>query len=239
MNKYIDYYFDILINSTSIEEIREILPSINLGKTNDILDILIGKIDEEIRVAEELGDFEYLDYLKKVIELLNSSKVVEDKVDEVSFADENIIIFSESFLKSLRRLDDSFYYGECMSAIESLRSKQWMAGNLSNGEKYKRLHGEAAGLSEVKEKKIRLMHMPINGDFWYVCDILKKDGNNPKQHRIILNGLAHYCKIDVEAIREKFTKDDGQLDYDGLILYAKENNQIVMEELMRFGGKKR
>jgi hypothetical protein len=89
-----------------------------------------------------------------------------------------------------------------MSAIESLRSKQWMAGNLSNGEKYKRLHGEAAGLSEVKEKKIRLMHMPINGDFWYVCDILKKDGNNPKQHRIILNGLAYYCKIDVEAIRE-------------------------------------
>lgn len=237
MNKYIDYFFDLIVNAADINDVKVVLPSINLDKTNYVLDALIGKIEEEIDVAIELKDEEYLSYLREVTSLLRGCRIEE--TSEVSlFESENIIIFSDTFLKSLKRLNDSLFYSECLSTIESLRSKQWMASNKFHPEKYKRLHGDAYGLSEVKTKNVRLLHMPINGDFWYVSDIIKKEGDTSKQYRLQLITLASCSKTEIEAIRQRFSKD-GVLDYDALIEYAKINNEPVMEELERFGGRKR
>lgn len=237
MDKYIEYFFDLIVNAADINDVKDVLPSINLDKTNYVLDVLIGKIEEEIVVAVELEDEEYLSYLREVTSLLRGCRIEEEP--EVSlFESENMIIFSDTFLKSLKRLNDSLFYSECLSTIESLRSKQWMEGNKFHPEKYKRLHGEAYGLSEVKTKNVRLLHMPINGDFWYVSDIIKKEGDTSKQYRLQLIALASDSKKEIEAIRQRFSKD-GVLDYDALIEYAEINNEPVMEELERFGGKKR
>ena len=237
MDKYIDYFFDLIVNASNIDDVKDVLPSINLDKTNYVLDVLIGKIEEEIEVALELDDEEYLTYLREVTSLLKGCRI--DETQEVSlFESENVIIFSDTFLKSLKRLNDSLFYGECLSTIESIRSKQWMESNKSHPEKYKRLHGDAYGLSEVKTKNVRLLHMPINCDFWYVSDIIKKEGDTSKQYRLQLISLTASSKAEIEAIRQRFSKD-GVLDYDALIEFAKINNEPVMEELSRFGGKKR
>ena len=103
MSRYIDYYFDILVNLTDINDVKEILPSINLDGTNKILDILIDKLNEELNVADELGDEEYSLYLKSVIDLLKDCKVEE--IEEESVLDnENIIIFSDNILKTIKKL---------------------------------------------------------------------------------------------------------------------------------------
>lgn len=237
MEKYIEYFFDLIVNAANIDDIKNVLPSINLDKTNYVLDILIGKLKEEIEVAVELEDEEYLSYLREVIVLLSECRI-EEKPEISLFESENVIIFSDTFLKSLKRLNDSLFYGECLSTIESLKSKQWMESNKSHPEKYKRLHGEAYGLSEVKTKNVRLLHMPINCDFWYVSDIIKKEGDTSKQYRLQLISLTSYAKAEIEAIRQRFSKD-GVLNYDALIEFAKINNEPVMDELERFGGKKR
>ena len=236
MSRYIDYYFDILINLTDVNDIKEILPSINLDGTNEILDILIEKLNEEVNVAIELGDEEYLVYLKSVIDMLKDSKIEE--VEEKSVLDnENIIIFGDNILKTIRKLNDSFYYNECIVAINSLKSKSWMDSNKTNSENYKRLHGDAVGLSEIKMKKIRLMHGPVTPDIWFVSEILKKDGNNPKQHRELLHSLASHTKLEIDRLKKKFIVD-GVIDYESLISYANENNRAIIEELSRFEGRK-
>lgn len=237
MDKYIEYYFELLINTRDINEIKSVLPSINLDKTNYILDILISKLLEEIELAKEFDDQEYLEHCNVLVTLLKASKIEE--IEETSiFETENIIIFSDGFLKSLRKLNDSLFYGECLTTVEALMSKQWMENNKFNDEKYKRLHGEAYGLSEVKTKNVRLLHMPINPDFWYVCDVIKKEGDTSKQYRLFLNSLTASSKEEVEFIRKQFTVD-GQLDYAALMEFARVNNEQVMEELQRFGGRKR
>lgn len=236
MSRYIDYYFDILVNLTDINDVKEILPSINLDGTNKILDILIDKLNEELNVADELGDEEYSLYLKSVIDLLKDCKV-EDIEEESVFDNENIIIFGDNILKAIKKLNDSFYYIECLAAINSLKSKSWMSSNKANSENYKRLHGDAVGLSEIKMKKIRLMHRPVTPDIWFVSEILKKDGNNPKQHRELLHSLANHTKLEVERLKKMFIVD-GVIDYESLINYANENNKPIIEELSRFEGRK-
>lgn len=235
MDKYIDYYFNILVSLDNIDDVREMLPNINLDKTNQILDMVIKKINEEIVVARELEDEKYLLYLNDVIDLLNSRKVEE--IEEESFFNENIVIFSSNILKTIRKLNDSFFYLECVSAINSLKSKEWMDSNKNNVQNYKRLHGDASGLSEIKMKKIRLMHMPITPDIWYVSDILKKDANNSKQHRIYLHSLANSTREDIERIKCMFSVD-GKLDIEALKKYASLSSVEIYEELSRFGGKR-
>lgn len=236
MNEYIEQYFNLLVNSDDISVVEELLPSIMLDKTNQIIEILISKLNEEIEVAEELEDTEYLVHLKKIILLLSARK--EPIIEEEGILDKNIIILSSDIVKTLKKLNDPMYYIETLRAIECLENKQWIEGNKNNPQKYKRLHGVAYGLSEVKMKTIRLMHIPINGDFWYVSDVLKKGGDNPKYYNEKLETLTDLTKGEVRYIREKFTIN-GQLDYAGLIEYAHENNKVVMEMLHKNGGKKR
>ena len=236
MSEYIEQYFNLLVNSSDVNVVKELLPCIVLDKTNQIIEQLVSKLNEEVIIAEEFNDREYLLYLKEVILLLSERK--EKVIEEDGVLDNNIIIFSHDVIKTIKKLNDPFYYSEILHAIESLKSKQWMESNQNNSEKYKRLHGVAYGLSEVKTKKIRLIHMPINGDFWYVSEILKKDGDNPKNHQNKLQFLCKSCKDDVDTIRKEFTLN-GQLDYDRLIKYSQENNEIIMEMINKLGGRKK
>jgi len=236
MKEYIEQYFNLLVNTNDINVVKEILPNINLDKTNQIIEQLIIKLTEEMKLAEELEDHEYISYLKEVIALLSNRKVEEIK--EESKLSRNIIIFSHSVIKTIKKLNDSFYYDEITHAVKSLESKDWMGVNQNNPENYKRIHGVAAGLSEIKTKKIRLMHIPLNSDFWYVSEILKKDGDNQKHHQKKLQLLSKSTKDEAEIIRKKFTVN-GELDYTSLIRYAEENNESVIEALNKLGGKKR
>lgn len=56
VNEYLEQYFNLLVNSDDISVAEELLPSIMLDKTNQIIEILISKLNEEIEVAEELED---------------------------------------------------------------------------------------------------------------------------------------------------------------------------------------
>ena len=81
VNEYIEQYFNLLVNSDDISVVEELLPSIMLDKTNQIIEILISKLNEEIEVAEELEDTEYLVHLKKIILLLSARKesIIEEE----------------------------------------------------------------------------------------------------------------------------------------------------------------
>lgn len=121
MNEYIEQYFNLLVNSDDISVVEELLPSIMLDKTNQIIEILISKLNEEIEVAEELEDTEYLVHLKKIILLLSARK--EPIIEEEGILDKNIIILSSDIAKTLKKLNDPMYYIETLRAIECLENK--------------------------------------------------------------------------------------------------------------------
>ena len=45
VNEYIEQYFNLLVNSDDISVVEELLPSIMLDKTNQIIEILISKLN--------------------------------------------------------------------------------------------------------------------------------------------------------------------------------------------------
>ena len=237
MEEYLYQYFDLLINTDDIEVIKEFLPGLTLDRTEELIDLLIENLEKEFQLAIELEDLVYKEHLMKVISLLQSKK---EKVEETVsvFDKDNILIFGPNFLKDLKRLNDSKLYAEVSRAIESLMSKEWLKNNFDNPQKYRRLHGVASGLSEIKASNIRLLHMPISDDFWYVISPLKKEGNNKKGHQNELARLKIIGKDDVEKIRINFTKE-GKIDYVGLSEYARSNNEEVMNELARWEVRKK
>lgn len=115
MKNYIEQYFNLLVNSNDITVVEELMPSITLDKTNQIIEVLVSKLNEEIKLAEELGDHEYISYLKQVITLLSNRKVEETK--EESRLPKNIIIFSHDVIKAIKKFNDPFYYDEITQAI--------------------------------------------------------------------------------------------------------------------------
>lgn len=186
--------------------------------------------------AEEVGFLEHKEYIESVIEMFTASKVIEPEMESIE--DKNILVFASDFLKSLKQIDDSSLYREVLSAISSLESKEWMVGNKFNDSKYKCLHGDASGLFEVKTSNVRLLHMPINGDFWYVSAAVIKEGDRKKKYNQDLIRTKRDCVIFIDEIKKRFTKD-GVLDYDGLSLYAEQTSTNVMQELGKWEGKKK
>lgn len=235
MKEYLEQYFDLLINTNNLDVIKEFLPNIMLDNTNQIIDILLTNLKEELKLSIELDDKYYENHLKKVIILLESQK--KEKIILPSLYSTNILIFSSRFKKSLSKLNDSLFYSEINHAIECLTSKEWMTNNDNNTLKYKRLHGVASGLSEIKTNNTRLLHIPINGDFWLVLDVLKKEGNNTKSHQQQLKKIREIGKNEIDNIIKNFSSN-GELNYSLLKQYAIKNNQDLIMELNRWEKKK-
>lgn len=236
MEFYLEHYFDILINTRDFEILNQLMPSITLDKTNQVLDKLILKIQAEMVLALEYEDVDYENHLKQVVSLLESKKEKHITYEE-SKSSENILVFSPYFLKSVKQMEDSKNYKAILTAISNLKDKNWMQANFSNTEKYKRLHGVASGLSEVKVFPIRLIHTKINEDFWYVSTVMDKEGNNTKKQQEILRHTCQVCEEEVAEIFEFFTKN-GQIDEEKLKRYAEETEYGIIEELSKWEVKK-
>lgn len=238
MNKYLEEYFKLLINTSDFEVIEEFLPTITLDKTNELLDLLIEKLKEELVVAVELGDDEYKEHLDKLIELLQSKKQEELNFNSpLNISDDNILVYSPGFLKSVQKLDDVSFYRSIKKAIDELTSKEWMAGNANNKVVYRRLHGETLiGLSEAKANNIRLVHMHINGDFWYVIGVFKKEGTNKMGDFHMLEKMKVLGELEISVLLKRFTKN-GELDYMAFAEYAANSSLEISKELNKWGGK--
>lgn len=238
MELYLEQYYDLLINTKDIEVIKEFLPSITLDKTNEILNQILLRLNEEYNFAVEYGDLDYQKHLQLVINLVESVKEKEPEPEpEISVLQENILIFDSNFLKSVKSLEDSVNYKAILTAIESLQSKEWMANNMNNPTKYKRLHGVARGLSEVKVFPLRLLHTKINEDFWYVAEVMDKEGDNTKKQQEALSRICTSSKARVTEIKKSY-KVDEKLDYEKLKKYAEESKEGIMEELRKWEARK-
>lgn len=232
MEFYLKNYLDILINTEDIEVVKQFLPSITLDGTNQIIDILLDGLKEEFDLAVECEDIKYQIHLEQVMELLKNCKEQEPIIEE-SKSPQNILIFGPNFMKSVKELEDSQNYKPILTAVENLESKKWMEDNINNTSKYKRLHGVAKGLSEVKVFPIRLTHTMINADFWYVAEVMDKEGNNTRKQQETLKRVCESSKEAVNDIKKRFTKD-GKIDYEQLKKYAEESKSGIIEELNKW-----
>lgn len=236
MEGYLKNYFDILINTTDIETIKMMLPSLSLDKTNDFIDCLVDMLYSESDLAVEIGDTQYIKHLEAVSNLLLSKKT-KIPTEDIPLQRKNTIVFSQGFLKSLKPLEDSALYREILFALSSLESKEWMENNAFNPTKYKRLHGGASGLSEIKGQKIRLLHVPINSDFWYVAAAVIKEGDGRKKFNEDLIRIREDSQSAVAGIISEYSID-GEIDYKRLNSHAESMALPVMQELRKWEDKK-
>lgn len=235
MEEYLNQYFKILINTRNLEQIDEFLPTVMFSNTEKFIDLLILKLEDEIKLAKELEDFEYHEHLLNIINLLNGKK--EDKSLNVSTLNSNVLVFDPEFLKTMKKLNDILFYQEIVKAVECLESKEWLEANKGNSKKYRKLLGNATGIYEVKTTNIRLLHAPINGDYWYVVGVLKKDGDNKKGHNGDLVLFRDKTLDAISRIKKMFTKE-GKLDIISLNEFSLESGEKVREELNKWGGRK-
>lgn len=232
MELYLEQYLDLLINTKDIEVIKQFLPSITLDKTDEILNEIQKKLKEELKLSIEYNDLEYQDHLTKVLDLIENIKEKEEE-PEISKLPENMLIFGPNFMKSVKDLEDSENYKSILTAIENLKNKEWMKNNSNNTIKYKRLHGVAHGLSEIKVYPLRLLHTKMNEDFWYVPEVMDKEGNNTKKQQEKLKRLCDFSKIEVKTILDN-CKVEGKINYDLLTQYSEQSKKGIIEELKKW-----
>lgn len=237
MENYLNEYYNLLINTNDLNVINEFMPTLLLDKTNDMIELLINKINEEKSLAVELECDEYLEHLNAVIKLLKSKQKKEEILDE-GILNENVLIFDPNFIKDLRKLDDISLYKETLIAINNLKNKDWYLANKNNIKKYRRLSGAPSGLSEVKEPNIRLLHRPINSDFWYVSSVIKKEGTRKNKTTDELVKIKNDTIDAIDGIIKMYKNESG-LDYNSLFNFSEINNTPVMEEVNKWEAKKK
>ena len=219
-----EYYYEPIRNiscDTNIKEIYEIIKESLPSKNNSNYFKLINRIKAEIykemlefsKMVEGETDKEFLDELKKYIELENCKlgcikKIEKEKYAESIVETENRIVFLETNAENVYAIEDiesisREYYDSFNELIESIKN-----GSFKSVKKFNSSNNKLNMIAEVRGFKTRILFDRVDKNTYVIIQMFVKKCDNDKGYKQSVQNRVMWYKKKRSEIIEQLANED-------------------------------